>query len=69
MNFHVDGFDWDDGNRSKCQKHGMSIAEIEALFLRGARVALTLGGRGSFDRSWGNRQGKAAIRGFYDAYK
>jgi uncharacterized protein len=39
MNFHVDGFDWDDGNRSKCQKHGMSIAEIEALFLRGARVA------------------------------
>lgn len=39
MNLHAGGFDWDDGNRSKCQKHGVSIAEIEALFLRGPRVA------------------------------
>ncbi len=23
---------WDEGNRAKCQKHGVSIAEIEALF-------------------------------------
>jgi uncharacterized protein len=23
------GFDWDAGNRLKCQKHGLSIAEIE----------------------------------------
>ena len=23
------GFDWDEGNREKCQKHGVSIAEIE----------------------------------------
>ena len=22
-------FDWDDGNRRKCQKHGLSVAEIE----------------------------------------
>lgn len=28
------GFDWDAGNREKCQKHGVSIAEIEAV-LRG----------------------------------
>jgi uncharacterized DUF497 family protein len=28
-----DGFDWDSGNRAKCQKHGVSIAEIESLFL------------------------------------
>ncbi|MFA4994965.1 MAG: BrnT family toxin [Bdellovibrionales bacterium] len=27
-----DGFDWDSGNRSKCQKHGVPIAEIESLF-------------------------------------
>ncbi len=27
-----DGFDWDSGNRSKCQKHGVSIPEIESLF-------------------------------------
>jgi uncharacterized DUF497 family protein len=28
-------FDWDRGNRAHCRKHGISIAEIEAL-LRGA---------------------------------
>lgn len=39
MDLQVGGFDWDDGNRSKCQKHGVSIAEIEALFERGPRVA------------------------------
>ena len=27
-----DGFDWDRGNREKCQKHGVSLAEIEELF-------------------------------------
>lgn len=27
-----DGFDWDVGNRVKCQKHGVSIEEIESLF-------------------------------------
>jgi uncharacterized DUF497 family protein len=27
-----DGFDWDDGNSSKCCKHGVSITEIETLF-------------------------------------
>lgn len=26
------GFDWDEGNRDKCQKHGVSLAEIEAMF-------------------------------------
>ena len=26
------GFDWDEGNRAKCLKHGVSLAEIEALF-------------------------------------
>lgn len=39
MSLHVSGFDWDDGNRTKCQKHGVSIAEIEALFVNGPRVA------------------------------
>jgi len=27
-----DGFDWDSGNRIKCQKHGVSVSEIESLF-------------------------------------
>jgi uncharacterized protein len=39
MNLRVSGFDWDDGNRAKCQKHGVSSAEIEALFVSGPRVA------------------------------
>ena len=28
-----DGFDWDAGNLDKCAKHGVSIGEIEALFM------------------------------------
>jgi uncharacterized DUF497 family protein len=28
------GFDWDRGNRAKCQKHGLSVALIESLFAR-----------------------------------
>lgn len=34
----IGGFDWDAGNRDKCRKHGMSLADIEAFF-RG-RVAV-----------------------------
>ena len=29
-----DGFNWDQHNRGKCQKHGVLLAEIEALFTR-----------------------------------
>jgi uncharacterized DUF497 family protein len=25
-------FDWDDANRDKCARHGVSVTEIEALF-------------------------------------
>jgi uncharacterized DUF497 family protein len=32
--FEVAGFDWDSGNRVKCRKHGVSVADIEALFAR-----------------------------------
>lgn len=32
------GFEWDLGNRQKCEKHGVSIAEIEELF--GGAVAV-----------------------------
>jgi uncharacterized protein len=39
MNLRVSGFDWDEGNREKCQKHGVSIAEIEDLFTQGPRIA------------------------------
>ena len=30
----VAGFDWDEGDRSKCQKHGVSPAAIEDIFRR-----------------------------------
>jgi uncharacterized DUF497 family protein len=32
MTITADGFDWDSGNRAKCQKHGVSILEIEHVF-------------------------------------
>lgn len=32
------GFNWDKGNRLKCQKHGVSIAEIEGVFGRAAII-------------------------------
>ena len=28
----IGGFDWDAGNRNKCRKHGVSLADIEAFF-------------------------------------
>jgi uncharacterized protein len=28
------GFDWDAGNSAKCQKHGLTLADIESLFSR-----------------------------------
>ncbi|MFT3940898.1 BrnT family toxin [Rhodopseudomonas sp. BR0C11] len=28
----IAGFDWDLGNRAKCAKHGVTVAEIEGLF-------------------------------------
>jgi uncharacterized DUF497 family protein len=35
----VSGFDWDVGNRAHCQRHGVSVAEIEALLRGNPRVA------------------------------
>ncbi len=31
----IAGFDWDEGNREKCRKHGVSSVEIERLFRAG----------------------------------
>jgi uncharacterized DUF497 family protein len=31
-NLKVRGFDWDHANRPKCEKHGVSLADIEAIF-------------------------------------
>jgi uncharacterized protein len=35
----VAGFDWDAGNLEKCQKHGVSLGEIEALLRSDPGVA------------------------------
>jgi hypothetical protein len=32
MNIQEDGFKWDAGNIAKCQKHGLSLEEIEVFF-------------------------------------
>jgi uncharacterized protein len=32
-------FDWDRGNRTHCRKHGVQIAEIEALLRGSPRIA------------------------------
>jgi uncharacterized DUF497 family protein len=39
MDLRVSGFDWDEGNRRKCQKHGLSTAEIEAVFAHRPRIS------------------------------
>jgi uncharacterized protein len=36
--FAIVGFDWDDGNRAKCQAHGLTIETIERLFDKPMRV-------------------------------
>ena len=34
MTVQANGFDWDKGNRGKCEKHGLSTSVIENLFTR-----------------------------------
>jgi uncharacterized DUF497 family protein len=34
MILQANGFDWDRGNRAKCEKHGLPAAVIEGLFAR-----------------------------------
>ena len=34
MNPKIDGFDWDEGNEQKCQKHGLAKRDIKAFSAR-----------------------------------
>ena len=34
MALYANGFDWDKGNRAKCEQHGLSVSTIEELFTR-----------------------------------
>jgi uncharacterized DUF497 family protein len=70
-----DGFDWDQGNRDKCQKHGVSFAEIESLFVgqplvgptqstgeqRFRAVGVTAKGRNLFVVFTWRRKGRASL--------
>ena len=38
INNQVSGFQWDKGNRAKCQKHGLAIETIEELFSSGVII-------------------------------
>jgi uncharacterized DUF497 family protein len=60
----IDGFDWDDANREKCSKHGVTIAEIGALLsglpdvaldLRHSEMEVRLIARGQADRNVSGR--------------
>ena len=35
----IAGFDWDKGNRQKCRKHGVSVAEIEHVLREAPAIA------------------------------
>ena len=38
MTLQANGFDWDKGNRVKCEKHGLSASVIESLFTRSLAI-------------------------------
>jgi uncharacterized DUF497 family protein len=38
MSVVLAGFDWDDANRLKCQRHGVALVDIEAVFADVPRV-------------------------------
>ena len=38
MDEQVAGFNWDEGNRAKCLKHGVTLEEIETAFRGSMRV-------------------------------
>ena len=50
MDLRVSGFDWDEGNRAKCQSHGVSLGEIVALFAGNPRIAPDPGHSAAEDR-------------------
>jgi uncharacterized DUF497 family protein len=46
----ISGFDRDAGNRQKCQKHGVTVAEIEAILSNNPTIAPDIKHAGSEDR-------------------
>lgn len=50
MGIAVAGFDWDAGNRGKCRKHGVSLAEVEHILTADPRFAPDAGHSAAEDR-------------------
>ncbi len=50
VKLRIDGFDRDEGNREKCQNHGVSIAEIENVSSKDPRVAADMKHSANEDR-------------------
>lgn len=59
-------FDWDHGNREKCQKHAVTIERIEALFASRPTVLPDLKHSGAETRAvaFGRIEGRALFVGF-----
>ena len=49
----IEGFDWDEHNREKCGKHGVTAAEIESLFDGALRIKPDLAHADSEERFHG----------------
>jgi predicted DNA binding CopG/RHH family protein len=59
MQIHgVTGLDWDEGNESKCQKHGVSLSEIETAFHGEMKIFPDLAHSQNETRPCGNAKGK-----------
>jgi len=69
----VVGFDWDEGNSRKSDRHDVSMAEAEQVFFSpsGADVARlgALAGRAALPRPRKNNQGKAIARYVFPSRK
>ena len=39
----ISGFQWDKGNKAKCQKHGVSLATVEGIFSAGVIILPDVG--------------------------
>jgi len=63
----ISEIDWDEANREKCQKHGVSIAEIEAILKGSPQVAPDPAHSAQEDRFIAvgrNREGRPIFVGF-----
>ena len=70
MKLQFAGFEWDDGNRGHCQKHGLSQTEIEGFFQQdNLLVALTCcmpNGKERYLAYWSSTDGKTDAGGLHN---